>query len=106
PDKAIDLIDEAASKLRVNNYVAPLELKTLEERLEELQHEKEEAINTQNFEKAARIREEEKTIKEEMENKKIQWEKKRHDTNLVVGYNEIAEIVSQWTGVPVTNMST
>ncbi len=106
PDKAIDLIDEAASKLRVNNYVAPLELKTLENRLEELQHEKEEAINTQNFEKAARIRDEEKTIKEEMESKKIQWEKKRHETNLVVGYNEIAEIVSQWTGVPVTNMST
>lgn len=106
PDKAIDLIDEAASKLRVNNYVPPLELKTLEERLEELQHEKEEAINTQNFEKAARIRDEEKSIKEEMEKKKIQWEKKRHETNLVVGYNEIAEIVSQWTGVPVTNMTT
>jgi len=106
PDKAIDLIDEAASKLRVNNYVAPLELKTLEDRLEELQHEKEEAINTQNFEKAARIRDEEKSIKEEMESKKIQWEKKRHETNLVVGYNEIAEIVSQWTGVPVTNMTT
>ncbi|MDG2845210.1 AAA family ATPase, partial [Vibrio parahaemolyticus] len=51
-------------------------------------------------------RDAEKTIKEKMENKIIQWEKERHGTKLVVGYNEIAEIVSQWTGVPVTNMST
>lgn len=76
PDKAIDLIDEAASTIRVNAYVAPDELKTLEEKLEELQQEKEEAINTQNFEKAASIRDMEKSIKEELANNKIKWEQK------------------------------
>lgn len=105
PDKAIDLIDEAASKLRVNNYIAPLELKTLEDRLEELQQEKEEAINNQNFEKAARIRDEEKKIKEEIESNKIQWQRKKQASNLVVGYDEIAKIVSDWTGVPVSRMT-
>ena len=69
PDKAIDLIDEAASKLRVNAYVPPTELKTLEEKLEELQQEKEEAINSQNYEKAASIRDEERQIKEELANR-------------------------------------
>lgn len=106
PDKAIDLIDEAASKLRVNNYVAPTELKKLEERLEELQNEKDEAINTQNFEKAARIRDEEKTIKEQIESNKLKWQRHKQETSLVVGYDQVAEIVSNWTGVPVSRMTT
>lgn len=106
PDKAIDLIDEAASKIRVNTYVAPDDLKDLEERLEELEHEKEEAINTQNFEKAANIRDKEKEIKEQIESRKIKWQKQKQENNLVVGYDEIAEIVSNWTGVPVSRMTT
>ena len=106
PDKAIDLIDEAASKLRVNNYVAPTELKKLEERLEELQHEKDEAINTQNFEKAARIRDEEKTTKEQIESNKLKWQRHKQETSLIVGYDQVAEIVSNWTGVPVSRMTT
>lgn len=106
PDKAIDLIDEAASKIRVNAYVPPSELKTLEEKLEELQQEKEEAINTQNYEKAANIRDQERQIKEELANNTIKWEKEKHATNMVVGYDEIADIVSNWTGVPVSRMTT
>ncbi len=106
PDKAIDLIDEAASKIRVNTYVAPTELKNLEERLEELQNEKEEAINTQNFEKAASIRDEEKKIKDDIESNKVKWQKQKQKDNLIVGYDEIAEIVSNWTGVPVKRMTT
>lgn len=106
PDKAIDLIDEAASMIRVNAYVAPDELKTLEERLEELQHEKEEAINSQNYEKAASIRDETRKIKEELSNNKIKWQKRKQTTNMVVGYEEIAKIVSDWTGVPVSRMTT
>jgi len=106
PDKAIDLIDEAASKLRVNAYVPPNELKDLEEKLEDLQNEKEEAINTQNYEKAASIRDAEKKIKEELDNNKMKWEQKKHSSNNTVGYEEIAEIVSDWTKVPVTKMST
>ncbi|WP_422484549.1 ATP-dependent Clp protease ATP-binding subunit [Gudongella sp. DL1XJH-153] len=106
PDKAIDLIDEAASKIRVNTYIAPDDLKDLEERLEELEHEKEEAINTQNFEKAANVRDQEKEIKEQIESRKIKWQKHKQENNLVVGYDEIAEIVSNWTGVPVSRMTT
>ena len=106
PDKAIDLIDEAASKKRVNAYVPPMELKSLEEKLDELQQEKEEAINTQNYEKAAKIRDEERKIKEELSNNKIKWEQEKQTTNMVVDYDEIAEIVSDWTGVPVSRMTT
>ncbi len=106
PDKAIDLIDEAASKKRVNAYVPPMELKSLEEKLDELQQEKEEAINTQNYEKAAKIRDEERKIKEELSNNKIKWEQEKQTTNMVVDYDEIAEIVSDWTGVPVSKMTT
>ncbi len=106
PDKAIDLIDEAASKIRVNAYVAPSSLKSLEEKLEDLQQEKEEAINTQNYEKAASIRDQERQLKEEIANNKLAWEKEKHSTNMVVGYDEIASIVSDWTGVPVNRMTT
>lgn len=106
PDKAIDLIDEAASKIRVNAYVPPVELKSLEEKLEELQQEKEEAINTQNYEKAASIRDQERKIKEELANNKLKWEKEKHSSSMVVGYDEIADIVSDWTGVPVSRMTT
>ncbi len=106
PDKAIDLIDEAASKMRVNAYVAPSELKTLEEKLEELQQEKEEAINTQNYEKAASLRDEEKQLKEELSSNKVKWEHEKQTTNMTVGYEEIANIVSNWSGVPVSKMTT
>ncbi|HZJ99059.1 MAG TPA: ATP-dependent Clp protease ATP-binding subunit [Tissierellaceae bacterium] len=106
PDKAIDLIDEAASMLRVRSYVAPDELKDLEDKLEELQKEKEEAINTQNYEKAAKIRDDERQIKEELKNNQLNWEQKKHSSNMVVAYDEIANVVSDWTGVPVTRMTT
>lgn len=106
PDKAIDLIDEAASKIRVESFIAPDDLKFLEEKLEELQKEKEEAINNQNFEKAAEIRDMERQIKEELKNKQVNWEQKKHSSNMTVSYDEIAAIVSNWTGVPVSKMTT
>ncbi|MDR7871437.1 MAG: ATP-dependent Clp protease ATP-binding subunit [Tissierellaceae bacterium] len=105
PDKAIDLIDEAASMIRVKSYVAPDELKSLEEKLEELQKEKEEAINTQNYEKAAKIRDLERQTKEDLKNNQLSWEQKKHSSNMTVGYEEIALVVSDWTGVPVTKMT-
>ncbi|NLX62972.1 MAG: ATP-dependent Clp protease ATP-binding subunit [Tissierellia bacterium] len=105
PDKAIDLIDEAASMVRINSFVAPADLKDLEERLEELAHEKEEAINTQNYEKAAQIRDEEKRIREQLENEKTRWEKEKQSSSMVLGYDEIAKVVSDWTGIPVTKMT-
>lgn len=106
PDKAIDLIDEAASMIRIKSFVAPDGLKGLEEKLEELSQEKEEAINTQNYEKAAKIRDMEKKVKEELQNEKSKWQKEKQTSNMVVGYDEIAYVVSNWTGVPVSKMTT
>ncbi|MFA7534354.1 MAG: ATP-dependent Clp protease ATP-binding subunit, partial [Tissierellaceae bacterium] len=105
PDKAIDLIDEAASMIRIKSYVPPVELKDLEERLEELSKEKEEAINTQNYEKAARIRDEERKLREELESNKAEWDQQKQTSDLIVGYDEIAKVVSDWSGVPVTRMT-
>ena len=92
--------------IRINSYVAPVELKSLEERLEELYKEKEEAINTQNYEKAADIRDKERKIKGELESNKVKWEQEKQVSSMIVGYEEIAKIVSNWTGVPVTKMTT
>ncbi|MDR7857806.1 ATP-dependent Clp protease ATP-binding subunit [Tissierella sp.] len=105
PDKAIDLIDEAASMIRISSYVAPVELKSLEEKLEDLSQEKEEAINTQNYEKAAKIRDMERQVKEELSSNKTKWEQEKQTSSMVVNYEEIAKVVSNWTGVPVTKMT-
>ena len=106
PDKAIDLVDEAGSMIRISSFVSPTELKSLEEKLEDLLQEKEEAINTQNYEKAAKIRDTERQLKEEIEANKTKWEKEKQTSNMVVGYEEIAKIVSDWTNIPVTRMTT
>lgn len=105
PDKAIDLIDEAGSMIRIKSYVAPDGLKDLEERLEELSQEKEEAINTQNYEKAAKIRDMEKRVQEQLEEEKSNWQQEKQRTNMVLTYNDIARVVSNWTGVPVSKMT-
>ncbi len=105
PDKAIDLIDEAASMVKINSYVAPDGLKDLEEKLEELLQEKEEAINTQNFEKAAQIRDKERQIRKQLEEEKHKWQKEKQNSNLVLGYDDIAKVVSDWTGIPVNKMT-
>lgn len=105
PDKAIDLIDEAASMVRLQSITAPDGLKTIEESLDELSQEKEEAINTQNYEKAAEIRDREKKMKEQLKNRKVEWEQEKKTANMEVGYDEIAKVVSNWTGVPVSKMT-
>jgi len=105
PDKAIDLIDEAASMVKINSYVAPDGLKDLEEKLEELLQEKEEAINTQNFEKAAQIRDKERQIRKQLEEEKNKWQKEKQNSSLILGYDDIAKVVSDWTGVPVSKMT-
>ncbi|NLY77216.1 MAG: ATP-dependent Clp protease ATP-binding subunit [Tissierellia bacterium] len=105
PDKAIDLIDEASSMVKINSYVAPDGLKDLEEKLEELLQEKEEAINTQNFEKAAQIRDKEKQIRQQLEEEKNRWQKEKQNTSLTLEYDDIAKVVSDWTGVPVSKMT-
>ncbi len=104
PDKAIDLIDEAASRVRMNNLTAPPDLKELEDRAEKLAVSKEEAISAQNFEQAAKIRDEETQVREELESRRSRW----NDSNSVngaVGEQDIASVVSIWTGVPVTQLT-
>ncbi|HZJ76837.1 MAG TPA: ATP-dependent Clp protease ATP-binding subunit [Oscillospiraceae bacterium] len=102
PDKAIDLMDEAASKVRISTVTTPPDLKDLEEKLAQLSKEKEEAVSTQDFERAAKIRNEEKQIQQQFEEEKDNWRDK--DKEAIVTDEDIAKIVSDWTGVPVTRL--
>ncbi|MCC5910779.1 MAG: ATP-dependent Clp protease ATP-binding subunit [Clostridiaceae bacterium] len=104
PDKAIDLIDEAASKLRIKSITAPPDLKSLEEELEKLGKEKEEAISLQDFERAAELRDKEKSVQEALAESQSNWKVKNKTDDMTVGAEEIAVILSDWTGVPVTKL--
>ena len=104
PDKAIDLIDEAASRVRLQTVTQPPELKDLEEKLEEFSKEKEEAISAQDFERAARVRDQEKRIREELHNRKNNWRTVTNHQEMV-GEEEIAQTVSQWTGIPIKKLA-
>jgi len=104
PDKAIDLIDEAASKVRLKSFTAPPDLKKLEEQVESLRSEKEDAIRNQEFEKAANIRDQEHKLKEELERAKNKWYQKNQTKTDTVTGDDIAEIVSSWTGIPVKRL--
>ena len=104
PDKAIDLIDEAASKLRISAHTSPPDLRELEEKTQKLSHEKEEAINAQDFEGAARIRDEEKTLRAELEKTKSDWENAQSEKSLEVLEEHIADVATQWTGIPVSRL--
>lgn len=105
PDKAIDLIDEAASKVRLSVCAAPPELKELEEKIAAAEAEKDEAINSQEFERAASLRDSEKKLKAEYEKARDDWKKQNSHCNGKVGEQDIAEIVSSWTGVPVSQLT-
>lgn len=106
PDKAIDLIDEAASRVRLRTYTAPPEVKELEDRQKEIEAEKLSAVNAQEFERAARLRDEEKKITEELNDKKAHWHEKTGRIKDEVTPAEIAAIVSSWTGVPLAQLTT
>ena len=105
PDKAIDLIDEAASRVRLRAYTAPDDLQQLENRIKELENEKSEAVNNQDFERAAKVRDEQKKLKAELENKRTEWQQKSDHRDGEVTPEDIAEIVSGWTGVPVVQLT-
>lgn len=105
PDKAIDLIDEAASRVRMQAFTAPPNLKELEDKLEDLRKEKEEAIMNQNYEKAADIRDEEQQTKNQIEKEKEKWNDKNTKGTEMVGEDEIAQIISSWTGIPVNKLT-
>jgi ATP-dependent Clp protease ATP-binding subunit ClpC len=104
PDKAVDVIDEAGSRARLQMTTRPSELKEIEREIEEITHKKEEAIRNQEYEKAAGLRDEERTHMAALEEKKRDWEKKRDSTETVITEEDIAHIVSKWTGVPLTKI--
>lgn len=105
PDKAIDLVDEAASRIRLKTLTTPPDLKELEEKISKMKQEKEEAITSQEFERAARLRDEEKRLNEELKTQKENWEKENHTVKAEVTEEEIAEIISSWTGIPVKTLA-
>lgn len=105
PDKAIDLIDEAASRVRLRVFTAPPNLKDLEDKIKKLSQEKEEAINSQNFEFAAKIRDDEKDLKTELDRLKQNWEKENAHNQNEVTAEDIAQIVSISTGIEVTQIT-
>ncbi len=105
PDKAIDLVDEAASRVRLRAFTAPPDLKALEDKLKSLGEEMESAVNAQDFEQAAAIRDEKNKIAKDLENERQLWKEKNNRSTGEVGEQEIAAIVSQWTGIPVVQLT-
>jgi ATP-dependent Clp protease ATP-binding subunit ClpC len=105
PDKAIDLIDEAGSRVRLRSYTAPPNLKELEQRLEEAKKEKDAAVQSQEFEKAASFRDTEQKLRQELEETKGKWKEKQGQVDSEVVTEDIATVVSTWTGVPVNSLT-
>ena len=105
PDKAIDLVDEACSRVRLRHNVAPETIQQMESQLEALSGEMEAAIQAQEFEKAAEIRDKKKRIQEELTTAREAWDKQNKTTHQVVTSDDIAEVVSNWSGVPVTKLT-
>ena len=105
PDKAIDLMDEAASRVRLHSFTAPPDVKEQEDRLKALQNEKKEAIAHQDFEQAASLRDEERKLRQDIAQKRAAWEERKNNSHEVVTDEDIAQIVASWTGVPVKKMT-
>ena len=105
PDKAIDLIDEAASKARLKTYTEPESLKELHEEIENTTKDKEEAVRSQKFEKAATLRDKEKELKEKYEKEESKWKNKNNKTIINITEENIAEVIATWTGIPVSKIN-
>ena len=105
PDKAIDLIDESGSKVRLRSYTIPPNLKELEKELEEVKKEKDSAVLSQEFEKAASYRDQEQKLREKLETTKNKWKEEQGQEDLSVTEEDIAAVVSSWTGIPVVKLT-
>ena len=104
PDKAIDLIDDASSKLRLTNFVEPAQIKELEQEIAALERQKEAAIKAEAYEKAGEIKKKQQKRREKIEKARDKWQKEKVSRRLVVGENEIADVVSGWTRIPVKKL--
>jgi len=105
PDKAIDLMDEAASKVRLSTYTSSPDIKNLEQEIKHLEDEKEKAIKEEAYEKAGEIKKQQEAALEQLEKQKVLEDKQRQEKQLVVSENEIAEIVASWTKIPVKKLA-
>ena len=104
PDKAIDLIDEASSKVRLTNFVEPEEIKTLEQEVQALETEKEEAVKAEAYEQAGEIKRRQQKMREEIQAIRTKWEQEKTTRKLVVDENQIADVVAGWTKIPVRKL--
>ena len=105
PDKAIDLIDEAGAKVRIQNLTAPPNLKNLEDEIDKISKEKADAISVQDFEKAAKLRDKEKQLKDKLDNSKNNWKTQNQSDELIVSELQIANVVSKWTNIPIEKLT-
>ena len=105
PDKAIDLIDEGAAKVRIQSLTAPPDLKELEEKIENIDKEKEEAIRVQDFERAASLRDKQKELKDNLASLKENWDTQNSIKTLIVDSENIANVVSSWTKIPIQKLT-
>jgi len=104
PDKAVDILDEAGAKARLQAMVVPDNIKELEEKIEQLKKEKESYIKIQDFERAAKMRDQEREVREELERKRAEWMQKRDDVSLTITDDDIARVISQWTRIPLIRL--
>lgn len=104
PDKAIDLVDEAASRIKLQNTISPPDMKEVEIKLNKIRKEKESTVKSQEFEKAAQLRDKEKKLEVELQKMKEKWETGRRVNKVGVTEEDIAEIVSSWTGIPIFSL--
>ena len=105
PDKAIDLIDEAASRARIKTYTEPENLKELQEKIDDTIKDKEEAVKAQNFEKAAKLRDKEKELKEKFEKEEQKWKNKNTKSVTNITEENIAQVIATWTGIPAQKIT-
>ncbi len=105
PDKAVDLMDEAASRVRIHRVAKSLDLSEQEQRVEEVKHQKLDAIEQQNYELAAQYRDRERKLRTEIEEARARWKKEQSDFRPEVSEEDVAQVVAGWTGVPVQRMT-
>ncbi len=105
PDKAIDLMDEAASRVKMRTYTMPDSIKEIEEKIASLDRDKEEAIRVQDFEKAATLRDKENEQKDKLEKEKKKWQSKNSKNVMNLTDEDIAEVIASWTGIPVQKIT-
>lgn len=104
PDKAVDILDEAGSRARLKAMVVPSGMKELEQEIEQLKKEKEAFIKSQDFERAAKMRDQEREARNKLETVKNEWSQERDKSTMIIGYEDIARVVSQWTKIPLIQL--